>query len=260
MPNRIIKESICTSEEIDSLDGDIESFFYRLIVNADDFGLLDGRPKVLASKCYPLKSIDIQCILTRLEKLVSVGLIYIYTVDNKPFISILSWEKHQQIRAKKPKFPMPKSGVAINCNQLQSFDTSCARAESNPIQSNPKNAKENIKRKVLKPKTKPNPDILLPDWIPEQAWQAYLEMRVKIRKPITENAILIAIAHLDKFRQQGIKPEDVLNQSVLNSWTGLFEPSNKNGNRNKGRYDPMETIKRQQRSEENDFSTEYRVV
>lgn len=147
MPNRIIKESICTSEEIDSLDGDIESFFYRLIVNADDFGLLDARPKLLASKCYPLKSIDIKCILTRLEKLVSVGLIYIYTVDNKPFISILSWEKHQQIRAKKPKFPRPENGIAINCNQLISIDTSCARTESNPIQSNPI-AKKNIKEKV----------------------------------------------------------------------------------------------------------------
>ena len=36
MPNRVIKESICTSEQIDALTPFEEITFYRLIVNADD--------------------------------------------------------------------------------------------------------------------------------------------------------------------------------------------------------------------------------
>ena len=43
MPNRIIKESICRSEEIDSLSWFEEVLFYRLIVTCDDFGRYDGR-------------------------------------------------------------------------------------------------------------------------------------------------------------------------------------------------------------------------
>lgn len=42
MPNRIIKESICVSESIDSLSWFDEVFFYRLIVNCDDYGRLDA--------------------------------------------------------------------------------------------------------------------------------------------------------------------------------------------------------------------------
>lgn len=43
MPNRIIKEGICANEQIDRLTAFEETFFYRLIVNVDDYGLMDGR-------------------------------------------------------------------------------------------------------------------------------------------------------------------------------------------------------------------------
>ena len=43
MPNRIIKESICTSENIDQLSPFCETVFYRLIVNVDDYGRIDAR-------------------------------------------------------------------------------------------------------------------------------------------------------------------------------------------------------------------------
>ena len=44
MPNRIIKESIKRSPKIDSLSWFDEVVFYRMIVTADDYGRLDGRP------------------------------------------------------------------------------------------------------------------------------------------------------------------------------------------------------------------------
>ena len=37
MPNRIIRESICTSDSVDKLSWFEEVLFYRLIVNCDDF-------------------------------------------------------------------------------------------------------------------------------------------------------------------------------------------------------------------------------
>lgn len=43
MPNRMIKESICTSETLAQLTPEEERLFYRLLVNADDFGRFDGR-------------------------------------------------------------------------------------------------------------------------------------------------------------------------------------------------------------------------
>lgn len=56
MPNRILKESICTSDTLDELTWMEEVFWYRLIVNCDDYGRFDARPAILRSRLFPLKS------------------------------------------------------------------------------------------------------------------------------------------------------------------------------------------------------------
>ena len=43
MPNRILKESIRTSDTIGELSWFEEVLFYRLIVSCDDYGRFDGR-------------------------------------------------------------------------------------------------------------------------------------------------------------------------------------------------------------------------
>ena len=132
MPNRIIKESICTSEEIDILTPEQEVFFYRLMVVVDDFGLMDARLSILKAKCYPLKSIEINCIQMNLARLQEVGLVKLYQADGKPYLSIVNWAKHQQIRAKRAKYPTPECGSEITCNQLKS---NVPVIQSNPILS-----------------------------------------------------------------------------------------------------------------------------
>lgn len=145
MPNRIIKESICTSEEIDLLKPDEEVFFYRLMVVCDDFGLMDARPAILKARCYPLKSIDIKSVQKYLTRLQEIGLVSVYQVDGKPYLHMKSWGKHQQIRAKRAKFPMPEQGSEIICNQLIS---DAPVIQSNPIriqsESNPNPAEADL--------------------------------------------------------------------------------------------------------------------
>lgn len=62
----------------------------------------------------------------------------------------------------------------------------------------------------------------LPEWLPAQAWASFVEMRSKIRRPMTAAAKTLIIKRLDTFRQQGQDPEAVLNQSVMASWQGVF--------------------------------------
>lgn len=139
MPNRIIKESICTSEQIDELSQGAEILFYRLMVNADDFGLFDARLKLIASKCFPLKSIDSKRLQSDIAELCAVGLVSLYEVDGRTYGQIVSWEKHQQIRAKRAKFPLPTSESASTCNQLISDASNGNHVQANApvIQSNP---------------------------------------------------------------------------------------------------------------------------
>jgi hypothetical protein len=135
MPNRILKESICTSENVDRLSAFQETVFYRLIVTCDDYGRMDARPKLLASKLFPLKDIRSNQIEDALRALTSAELVTLYEVDGKPFLQMKTWDRHQQVRAKKSKYPAPESGKQtsdINCNQMISDASKCPR---NPIQS-----------------------------------------------------------------------------------------------------------------------------
>ena len=135
MPNRILKESICRSDEIDSLSWFEECLFYRLIVNCDDFGRFDGREKIINNICFPLKDLRDSDLKKALDKLSAVGLVRRYTVQGRPVLQLVTWECHQQIRAKKSKYPGPEEATAddIICNHLISNDIKCSR---NPIQSN----------------------------------------------------------------------------------------------------------------------------
>ena len=163
MPNRIIKESICTSEEIDGLTAFQETFFYRLIVNCDDFGRLDARAKILKSKLFPLKDVREDVIHAALMALSSAELVILYEVDGKPFLQMRTWDKHQQVRAKKCKYPEPpkktpsnESGISADtniCNQMISDDCRCPRnpiqSESNPeSESNPNPMRENTRARA----------------------------------------------------------------------------------------------------------------
>lgn len=137
MPNRIIKESICTSDTIDRLSPEEEIFFYRLIVNCDDYGRMDARPQILRAKCFPLRldQVDDCKVIDWLYKLEEVGLVQIYEVDSRKYIQIVTWNDHQQIRAKKSKYPAPDDSLKssdIRCNQIKS---NVPVIQSNPIQS-----------------------------------------------------------------------------------------------------------------------------
>jgi len=63
----------------------------------------------------------------------------------------------------------------------------------------------------------------LPDWIPQKSWDGFVAMRKRQKKPITDEAIPLAIAKLKRLREAGNDPGQVLDQSTLNSWQGLFE-------------------------------------
>lgn len=123
MPNRIIKESICRSDTINSLKPFEEILFYRLIVNCDDYGRFDGRPEIIKGSCFPLKDTAVKDIGAALKRLVEVGLVDLYEVYGKPVLQLSTWSAHQQIRAKKSKYPAPDE----TCNQLISDDCNSPR-------------------------------------------------------------------------------------------------------------------------------------
>lgn len=68
-------------------------------------------------------------------------------------------------------------------------------------------------------------DIALPNWISVSLWREWVEFRQALRKPIrTEQGVNGAIRELEKFRQQGFSPEQVIRHSIANEYQGLFAP------------------------------------
>ena len=110
-----------------------EILFYHLMVKVDDFGVYFGNEQIIKNTCFPLKSSEIKLkqVESWLNELVKAGLLFAYVAeDGKKYIQFTKWAKHQQIRAKKSKYPLFDS----TCNQLLADDDNSCR---NPIQSNP---------------------------------------------------------------------------------------------------------------------------
>lgn len=131
MPNRVIKESIKRSPQIDALTWFEEVLFYRLMVTADDYGCADGRPILLKNELFPTKeNITKKSIEDAIRKLTSVGLLLKYEVNGMPYLLFPTWEKHQRIRNKHRKYPAPPEDIHLtaDCRQM----TADCLSESNP--------------------------------------------------------------------------------------------------------------------------------
>lgn len=62
----------------------------------------------------------------------------------------------------------------------------------------------------------------LPSWIDAQTWADFEEMRRKVRKPLTDGARRLAVKRLLALYAEGHDPTEVLEQSILNAWQGLW--------------------------------------
>lgn len=131
MPNRVIKDSVRQSEQIDSLTWFQEVVFYRLIVTVDDFGRYYANPQIIKSELFPTKEdLAKKDVANALDKLEEVGLIERYEYDGTQYLQFTKWLKHQQRRATKSKFP------DCNGNRVISNDIKCNQMISNDIKGN----------------------------------------------------------------------------------------------------------------------------
>lgn len=76
----------------------------------------------------------------------------------------------------------------------------------------------------------------VPDWVPKEAWDAFVEMRKKLGA-FTDYAKKLQVAELKRIiEESGGEAEEIINQSIRNSWKGLY-PVQKEERGRKGRND-----------------------
>lgn len=109
MPNRVIKESISTSDKIASLSDFEFRLWVGLITQVDDAGRGDARPAIIKGHVFPLRDrVTLKDIDAALHGLAAKGCVSLYTVGGRPYFWFPTWSEHQRIRECKPKYPAPE--------------------------------------------------------------------------------------------------------------------------------------------------------
>ncbi len=151
MANRIIKDSILTSETVGGLDDLTWRVFVSLIVLADDFGRGKANPAIIRGQAFPLREdVTAEQIRESLNRLSAAGAIVLYQSGDTVYFWLPTWNSHQRIRNSIPKTPNPANcevlpQLAANCRNSPQLAADCGELPRNTIQENPKRIQEESK-------------------------------------------------------------------------------------------------------------------
>lgn len=259
MPNRMLKESILSSEKFNSLTWFEQSTYIRLILLADDYGRLDGRDVILKSYCYPLDDkVTRSAISKAISHMVNVGLLQKYEVNNKPYLYFPNFGKYQRLRSKTSKYPAPLNGAQNDSCQSHDrhMSDTCPLEEEVEVELEVEE-KENLKEKaatVVPENSKKNGNAFSNANANANAYakandtetiQAmlekydlplktelmhFIESRRNMRKPLNAYAFELALDKLNSLSTDTEEQIAIVKQAIANGWQGFYPLSKVNGN------------------------------
>lgn len=232
MPNRILKETIKYSDQIDMLSAFDETVFYRLIVTVDDYGCYDARPVLLKNELFPTReNITKKEIENSLQTLEQAGLIKRYYVEGRPYLQLVTWEKHQRVRNSVRKFPGPEDADAEEpCGELRQVAASCGevRQDAALIQSNPNpesNPNPNPNPKRTRAHYDPTPAIdesTLPEQVKGKI-REWVKYKTEKREKYQETGFKVLLnkiqRNVDEHGESAVM--DVIDLSMANGYSGI---------------------------------------
>ncbi len=75
-------------------------------------------------------------------------------------------------------------------------------------------------KKIISPK--PSFSIEIPHWLASCDWENFVQHRKEMKAPLTERSAKMAIRTLQELRDSGNDIEQVIRQTIVNRWKGLF--------------------------------------
>lgn len=132
-----------------------------------------------------------------------------------------------------------ENGAIYSKRMIRDEELRQKRAEGGKLGGNPKLKVNHVVNEEVKQKTTPSSSssfsssnskntvtkvtIVLPDWIDQETWNAFIQMRKRIGKPPTDYALKLIIDKLDKFRSKGQDVNTILEKSITSGWQDVFE-------------------------------------
>ena len=117
-----------------------------------------------------------------------------------------------------------KAGKASAEARFNARSTSVQRTSNQPITNN--------QQPITNNQHKAKDHFTVPDWIPEPAWQGFLESRKASKGAFTDRAKMLIINQLKTMQAEGQDVGAVLDQSVANGWKGVFPLKTQQGSGN----------------------------
>lgn len=104
--------------------------------------------------------------------------------------------------------------------------------------SKPSNITSSLHSEVGEGEQRPAEDVfVLPDWIPVEPWNGYMQVRAKNKWPATARALNLLVGALQKLNDAGHDPTECIDLATMNGWRSFYEPKrkeNSNGNSSNG--------------------------
>jgi hypothetical protein len=197
-----------------------QALYFHLSMRADDDGFINNPKKI--QRMIGNSDDDAKLLITKQ---------FIIPFESG-IVVIKHWRIHNYIqkdRYKETTYTKEKSMLKVNDNNTYGMlDTTCihdvysldtqVRLGKNRLESGENREGKKKKASPFEEYTS-NESLLI-------ALNDFLDMRKKIKAPMTDKAINLMLGKLDKLSNTDDEKIDILNQSIMNSWKGLFPIKN----------------------------------
>ena len=211
MRARNIKPGFFKSEGLASCSFQARLLFIGLWCMADREGKLEDRPLRIKAELFPYDNVNIDKLLDEIASKKDCDGTPSFIVrygEPKRYLQILHFLSHQNPHVKEQESVIPDftpCPVQEPCNNGSSLEVAGLIPESLLL----------------------NPDIPIIVQAQysqlEQAINDFKEMRKKIKAPLTDKAEILLRKKLDKLARTQGEQAEILNQSTMNCWRGVWE-------------------------------------
>lgn len=146
---RCLKPDFFFDEDLAELPYEARLAFQGLWLMADREGRLEDSPKKIKAMIFPYDKVDVDELLALLSQ---KPFIVRYALDNKRYIQIINFKKHQQVHHAEPvsKIPAP-SGEALNGRELVETSLNQFKPEGREGKGRERKGKEGAVNPVVDP-------------------------------------------------------------------------------------------------------------
>jgi len=241
---RMLSKTISLDEKVEALSCDSARLLFTwLIAHLDVEGRMYGEARLVKSIVVPRRNYSLRTIEKYLNEMENLGLIQRYSINNSQELGTFQQQKLNNSQTNQGKVcqNIVKNQYLFAPN-FEKHQPGLRKDKETQSQIPPPSpdllrSKDGVKTELVPPKrslslkekkfNNPLPPKRgnvnsIPDFIDKELWNDFLEMRKEIRKPATARAQELLIKDLEKLKAEGNDPNEVIKQSIMNSWKGLF--------------------------------------